>query len=216
MTTSQSSARCQSPSETSLAVSRSARTLLRLASGAEWLDVRQLIIRFIVSTMARQCWLNAFNFMVIRLGGKNSPRKTVWLRECIYITSIRYRCQVPNKIGWIGKQRACARRKSADRFRSHRRRAHPLGTAVPHWPSFFASENPWGETARRARPVEKPPDRRAAYPADGRQTPAGMLFGIISQGDDRLVARKNHPQPAFLFFSGRNCDCCISGRDGRI
>src|SRR5215472_15144461 len=49
-------------------------------------------------------------------------------------------------------------------------RAHLLGTAVQHWPSFFASETP-GEMARRARPVEKPPDRRAAYPVDGRQTP---------------------------------------------
>ena len=68
-----------------------------------------------------------------------------------------------------------ARRRDGFGLRSCRAR-RPAGTrsatAVQHWPSFFASEKTLGETVRRARSVEKPPDRRTAYPTDGRQTPA--------------------------------------------
>ena len=64
-----------------------------------------------------------------------------------------------------------ARRRDGFGLRSCRARTRSA-TTVQHWPSFFASEKTLGETVRRARSVEKPPDRRTAYPTDGRQTPA--------------------------------------------
>src|SRR5215468_2421404 len=67
-------------------------------------------------------------------------------------------------------------------------RGHPLARRCSIGPRFLLRKPPRGNGA--TRPVEKPPDRRAAYPADGRQTPPRNAVKIISNGDDQLVAVK--------------------------
>jgi hypothetical protein len=63
-------------------------------------------------------------------------------------------------------------------------RGHPVGTAVQHWPSFFASDPPGGNGATRAARRETArPSRRLSC---GRKANSrGMLFEI-SDGDDQL------------------------------